>query len=110
MSLILLLLWLGRLINVKDMDGKEAILKSLKDIAVNTKKQCIDILNNFTMNSKILCFMPSNDKNDINIEVGNEILNLLIKVSEKLFYNDNKEECIQFRLKNAIASILFFFC
>jgi hypothetical protein len=97
MSLILLLLWLGRFINVKDMDEKEAILKSLKDIAVNTKKQCIDILNNFTMNFKILCFMPSNDKSDINIEVGNEILNLLIKVSEKLFNGSNKEECIRFR-------------
>jgi hypothetical protein len=37
------------------------------------------------MNSKILCFLPSNDKSDINIEVGNEILNLLIKVAENLF-------------------------
>jgi hypothetical protein len=38
-------LWLGRLINVKDVDEKEAILKSLKDIAVDTKEQCIDMNN-----------------------------------------------------------------
>jgi hypothetical protein len=83
--LILLLLWLGRLINVKDVDEKEAILKNLKNIAVNTKEQCIAILNNFTMDAKILCFLPQNDKNDMDIEVGNEILNLLINFSENLF-------------------------
>jgi hypothetical protein len=47
------------------------------------------------MNTKILCFLPLNDKSDINIEVGNEILNLLIKVAENLFYgSSNKKECI----------------
>jgi hypothetical protein len=44
--LILLLLFLGRLINVKDVDKKDAILKSLKGIAINTKKQYIGILIN----------------------------------------------------------------
>jgi hypothetical protein len=92
------ILFLGRLINVKDVDEKEVILKSLKNIALNTKEQSIGILNNFTMNTKILCFLPSNDKTDINIEVGNEILKFLIKVSEKLF-DDGKKECIQFRSK-----------
>jgi hypothetical protein len=99
MSLILLLLWLRRLINVKDVDEKERILKGLKNIAVDTKEQCIDILNSFTMNNNILCFMPSNDKSDINIEVGNKILNILIKVAERLFYYDNRKECIQFQSK-----------
>jgi hypothetical protein len=97
--LILLLLLLGRLINAKDVDEKEAILRSLKNIAVDTEEQCIGVLNSFTMNTKILCFLPSNDKSDINIEVGNKILNLLIKVSEKLFYGSSKEEYIEFRSK-----------
>jgi hypothetical protein len=97
--LILLLFFLGRLVNAKDVDEKEAILKSLKNIAVSTKEQYIGILNSFTMNTKILCFLPSNDKSDINIEVGNEILNLLIKISEKLFCYGDEEECIQFRSK-----------
>jgi hypothetical protein len=81
---------------VKDVDEKEAILKSLKNIIVSTKEQCIGILNNFTLSTKILCFLPSNDKNDTNIEVGNEILNILVKVSENLFRGGSKEECIQF--------------
>jgi hypothetical protein len=97
--LILLLLFLGRLINVKDVGEKKVILKSLKNIAVNTKEQCIGILNSFTMNTKILCFLPSNDRSDINIEVANEILNLLIKVSEKLFDDGDEEKFIQFRSK-----------
>jgi hypothetical protein len=84
---------------IKEKKEKEAILKSLKNIAVNTKEQCIGILISFTMNTKILCFLPSNDKSDINIEAGNKILNLLIKVSEKLFCGSSKEECIQFRSK-----------
>jgi hypothetical protein len=84
---------------VKDVDEKEAILKSLKNIAVNTKEECIGILNNFTINTKILCFLPLNDKSDINIEVGNKIINKLIKVSRKLFTHGDKEECIQFRSK-----------
>jgi hypothetical protein len=84
---------------VKDAEEKEPILKSLKNIAVDTKEQCINILNSFTINTKILCFLPSNDKSDINIEVGNEILNLLIKVAEKLFTSGDEEECIQFRSK-----------
>jgi hypothetical protein len=67
---ILLLLFLGRLINAKDVDEKETILKSLKNIALDTKEQCISILNSFIMNTKILCFLPSNDKSDINIKVG----------------------------------------
>jgi hypothetical protein len=65
-------LFLGRLINVKDVVEKEGILKNLKNIVVDTAEQCIGILNKFTM--------PFKDKSDINIEVGNEILNLLIKV------------------------------
>jgi hypothetical protein len=72
---------------VKDADEKEAILRSLKNISVNTKEQCVAILNRFTMSSKILCFLPSNDKNVINIEVANEILNILINFSENLFYD-----------------------
>jgi hypothetical protein len=51
------------------------------------------------MNTKILCFLPWNDKSDINIEVGNEILNLLINFSEKLFDEGDEEESIQFRSK-----------
>jgi hypothetical protein len=51
------------------------------------------------MSTKILCFLPSNDKSEINIEVGNEILNLLIKVAKKLFHGGSKEECIQFGSK-----------
>jgi hypothetical protein len=74
------LLFLGRLVNAKDSDEKEAILKIIKNIAVDRKEQCIGVLNNFTMNTKMLCFLPSSDKSDINIEVGNETLNLLIKV------------------------------
>jgi hypothetical protein len=97
--LILLLLWIGRLINVKNVDEKEAILKNLKNIAVDRKEQCIALLNNFTMNTKILCFLPQNDKNDMDIEVGNEILNLLINFSENLFDEGNKEEFIQFQSK-----------
>jgi hypothetical protein len=93
-------LFLGRLVNEKDMDEKETILKSLKNIAVDTKEQCIGIFNSFMMNTKILCFLPSNDKNGLNIEIRNEILNLLIKVSEKFFYYGTGEvECIQFRSK-----------
>jgi hypothetical protein len=85
---------------VKGVDEKEAILKSLKDITLNTKEECINILNSFTINTKILYFLPADDKSDINIEVGNKILNLLFEVAEKLFtYGDNKEECIQFRSK-----------
>jgi hypothetical protein len=81
------------------VNEKEAILKSLRNIAVDTEGQCIDVLNSFTMNTKILCFLPKDDKNDMNIEVVNEILNLLIKVSEKLFYGSSKEKCIYFRSK-----------
>jgi hypothetical protein len=92
----LFLLWLGRFINAKDIDEKEVILKSIRKIAVNTKKQCIDTLNSFT---EILYFLPSNDKSDINIEIGNEILNLLIIFSENLFSYGDKEKCIQFRSK-----------
>jgi hypothetical protein len=36
--LILLLLWLRRLINVKDEDEKKVILKSLKNIRMNSKE------------------------------------------------------------------------
>jgi hypothetical protein len=47
-----------------------------------------------------LCFLPEDDKNDMNTEVASEILDLLIKISENLFtYSDDKEECIQFRSK-----------
>jgi hypothetical protein len=84
---------------VKNIDEKEGILKSLKDISVNTRKKCINVLNNFTIKTKILCFLPSNDKSDINIEVGNEILNLLINISENLFCHDNGDECIRFQSK-----------
>jgi hypothetical protein len=88
---------LGRFINVKDVNEKEVILKTLKNIVVNTQEQCIDTLNSFT---KILCFLPLNDKSDINVEVGNEILNLLIDFSKNLFsYGYNKEKCIQFQSK-----------
>jgi hypothetical protein len=90
---------LGRLINVNDVSEKKAILKILKNIAVSTKEQCIAILNSFTINSKILCFLPSNDKSNINIEIGNEILNLLINFAENLFDNGDEEEFIQFQLK-----------
>jgi hypothetical protein len=103
---------LGKFINVKDVDEKEAILKSLKDIAVNTKEQCIAVLNSFVMNTRILSFLPEDDKNDMNIEVANEILNLLIKVGENLFDKYDKEGSSQFQSKlkkNVIASILFFF-
>jgi hypothetical protein len=63
---------------MKDEDEREAILKSLKDVEVKSKEQCIAILNKFTVNTKILFFLPTDDKNYMNIEVGNEILNLLI--------------------------------
>jgi hypothetical protein len=94
---------------VKDVDEKEGILKSLKDIAVNTKEQCISLLNDFSIKKKILYFLPLNDRGDINIEVGNEILNLLIEVSENLFtYDSSKEECIEFRSKlNCFNTLLF---
>jgi hypothetical protein len=82
-----------------DVYEKESILKSLRNTAVNTKKECIAILNNFTMNSKILCFLPAHDKNDMNDEVINEILNLLNNFTENLFNKSSKEECIQFRSK-----------
>jgi hypothetical protein len=78
---------------------KKTILTNLKSIALNTKKQCIDLLNDLSINTKILCFLPKDDKNDMNIEVANEILNLMINFSEKLFCDNNKEECIQFQSK-----------
>jgi hypothetical protein len=52
------------------VDEKEVILKNLGNIFINTKKECITLLNDF---SKILCFLPEHDKNDMNIEVANEI-------------------------------------
>jgi hypothetical protein len=66
--LILFLLFLGKLVNAKDVDEKEAILKNLKNIAVDTKEQCIGILNSFTMNTKILCFLlPLVNSSDISV-------------------------------------------
>jgi hypothetical protein len=91
--LFLFLLWLGGFIDVKDVDEKDTILKSLKNIGVNNKEQCFAILNKY----KNIIFLPTDDKNDTNIEVGNEILNLLIKVSENLFIYGDKEEFIQFQ-------------
>jgi hypothetical protein len=84
---------------VKDVDEKEAILKSLKDITVDTKEECLTLLNDFSFNTRILCFLPKDDKSDINFEVSNKILNLLINFSEKLFDDGGKEECIEFRSK-----------
>jgi hypothetical protein len=81
-----------------DADEKEVILKSLRKITIDTNEQCIALLNNFSLNTRIMCFLPSKDKNEMNIDVANEILNLLIKVSEKLFTGD-EEECTQFRSK-----------
>jgi hypothetical protein len=82
---------------VNDVDEKEAILKHLKNIAVSTKEQCIDILNNFSINTKILCFLPKDSRTDLNLEVGKEILILLIIFGENLFYGSSEEECIQFQ-------------
>jgi hypothetical protein len=85
---------------VKDADEKERILRSLKNIVVSTKEECVNILNSFIINTKILCFLPGDDKSDINFEIANEILNLLINFSENLFCrSSNEEECIQFRSK-----------
>jgi hypothetical protein len=91
--------FLEKFIDVKDVDEKEMILKSLKNIAINTKEQCIALLNDFSISTKILCFLPIHDRSDMNIEVANEILNLLIKVSEKLFDDGVEKECIQFTSK-----------
>jgi hypothetical protein len=66
---------------------------------VNTKEQCIDILNDFSFDTKVLRFLPKDDKSNINFEIAKEILNLLIKVAENLFRDSSKEECIQFRSK-----------
>jgi hypothetical protein len=41
---------------VKDVDEKEAILKSLKDIAVNTKEQCIRTLKFYDKYKNIMLF------------------------------------------------------
>jgi hypothetical protein len=80
------------------MNKKEAILKNLKNIAMDTKKQCIALLNDFSVSTRILCFLPKDDKTDINIKVANEILNLLIKVAEKLFIsNCDKDKQIHLR-------------
>jgi hypothetical protein len=84
---------------VKDVDEKEMILKSLKNIAVNTREQCIALLNDFSISTKILCFLPTDDRSDMNIEVANKILNLLIEVAEKLFDDGVEEECIQYQSK-----------
>jgi hypothetical protein len=84
---------------VKDVDEKEAILKSLKDIAVNTKEECLTLLNDFSFSTRILCFLPKDDKNEMNIDVANEILNLLIKVAENLFDKYDKEGSSQFQSK-----------
>jgi hypothetical protein len=70
----LCVLWLGRFINVKDVDEKEVILRSLKNIII---------------------FLPADDNSDMNIEVGNEILNLLTNFAEKLFNNSSEEESFQ---------------
>jgi hypothetical protein len=53
------------------VDEKEAILKSLKSIAMNTEEECIALLNDFSVSTIFLCFLPSNDKNDMNIEISN---------------------------------------
>jgi hypothetical protein len=87
--------FIEKFIDVKDMTEKEMILKSLKDIDVNTREQCIALLNDFSISTKILCFLPIDDKSNMNIEVANGILNLLVKISEKLFNNSFKEKCIQ---------------
>jgi hypothetical protein len=66
---------------------------------VNTKEQCIEILNTFTLKKNILCFLPKDDKNDMNIEVGNEILDLLVTFSENLFNDEDEAKYVNFRSK-----------
>jgi hypothetical protein len=69
--------------------------KSLRNFAVNTKEQCVALINNLSISTRILCFLPKDDKNDMNIEVATEILNLLINIAENLFRGANKKEYIE---------------
>jgi hypothetical protein len=84
---------------VKDADENKAILKNLKDIEVNSQEECIAILKKFPISINVLCFLPKDDKNDINIEIANKILKLLVNFSENLFDNGDEKECNQFQSK-----------
>jgi hypothetical protein len=57
---------------VKDVDEKEAILKSLRNITVDTKEQCIALLNNFSIS-------PSNRTVLYNNGFHSSVFNLLVK-------------------------------
>jgi hypothetical protein len=91
--------FLEKFIDVKDVDEKEAILKSLRDIAVDTKEQCVALIDDLSIGSKILCFLPGDDRSNMNIEVVKKILNVLVNFTEKLFNQCGKEERIQFKIK-----------
>jgi hypothetical protein len=81
------------------VDEKEVILKNLRNIFIHLKRECVTLLNDFSISTKILCFLPKHDKNDMNIAVANEILSLLIEFSKNLFCGDDKNKCNQFRSK-----------
>jgi hypothetical protein len=78
----------------EEINGKDEKVKKVEE----EKQQYINFINNFPV-SRILCFLPKDDKTDTNIEIGNEILNLLVTFSEILFCDDNKGEYFQFRSK-----------
>jgi hypothetical protein len=89
-----------KLIKITTTEQKESILQNLKSIPINSKQECVSILNESIMKDKILLALPVDDKNDLSVEVANAIMNLLIKVSLELFYNDNsKEEKLRFKSK-----------
>jgi hypothetical protein len=85
-------------VTLKDAGEKEATINSLRNIAVDMREQCVDLINSSTIGTKILPLLPSNDKTDVNIEVAEEILNLLIAFEENLFNSSsNEKEILQFQ-------------
>jgi hypothetical protein len=66
---------------------------------VDTKEKCIAFLNDFSISTNILCFLPKDDRNDMNTEVASEVLNLLIGFSNSLFHHNTKDQQIQLRSK-----------
>jgi hypothetical protein len=81
-------------VKVKDVGEKGRIRKDLRSVAMNTKRECLALLSDLSLTTKILYFLPLDDKNDMNIEIANEILNLLIDFSELLFRRDCSKEKI----------------
>jgi hypothetical protein len=86
------------MINIRNVEEKNTILSSLKNIPYNTKQEQISILNGNTLKLKILATFPINDSNLLNKEIINIILDILQNVAKNLMsVGSTEDERTQFK-------------